>query len=113
MHGIFKKDIDEVEVDELKKIMDEYDNKTIVIDVRTPEEYIEEHVDGMVNFPLNSFMEHVNEICRHERVYIFCRSGSRSADAASQLVAAGITQAKNVRGGIIAWKANNYPTVIG
>lgn len=41
---------------------------------------------------------------------IICRSGARSRRACAILRTAGFTSAQNVKGGMMAWKANNLPT---
>jgi rhodanese-related sulfurtransferase len=46
---------------------------------------------------------------RDRPIVTYCRSGARSAVAASQLRAAGLTDVANLRGGIDAWPASGLP----
>ena len=48
---------------------------------------------------------------KDEPVYVFCRSGNRSLQAAQALVAAGYEDVRNVDGGILAWTATGLPVV--
>ncbi len=45
---------------------------------------------------------------RSARIVLYCRSGSMSAIAARELVAAGYTDVWNLDGGMIAWQAQGY-----
>ena len=63
-----------------------------IVDVRTPEEVAEGKIDGAINidFLEDGFLEKMNAaLIKEETVYIYCRSGGRSAKAAKQLEAAG------------------------
>lgn len=58
-----------------------------VIDVRTPEEYGEGHVDGatLVNFQDPGFADAIAELDPEVDYVVYCRSGNRSAQAATQM----------------------------
>ena len=63
-----------------------------IVDVRTPEEFEGGYIDGAINidFLEEGFLEKMNAtLNKEETVYIYCRSGGRSAKAANQLEAAG------------------------
>jgi len=81
----------------------------LVLDVREPFEYAEGHVAGSVLVPLASVGVRAGEFPKDEPVYVFCRSGNRSLQAAQTLVAAGFSDVRNVEGGIIAWTAARLP----
>ena len=80
------------------------------IDVRTPEEYAEGHIEGAKLIPLQELENHINEVPKDRQVYVYCHSGRRSAKAAGILAAAGFTNIENVLGGIVAWQEHGYPT---
>lgn len=80
-----------------------------LIDVREPFEYAEGHVEGSVLVPLATVAARAGEFPKDEPVYVFCRSGNRSLQAAQTLVAAGHTDVRNVEGGIVAWTAARLP----
>jgi phage shock protein E len=81
----------------------------VVIDVREPSEFREGHVAGSVLVPLATVAARANEFDKNQPIYVFCRSGNRSLQAANTLVAAGFTDVRNVQGGILAWTAARLP----
>jgi rhodanese-related sulfurtransferase len=63
----------------------------VIIDVRTVGEFQSGHIKGSKNIPLDNIFSKVNEIKRLEKpVIVCCRSGMRSAQAASILKNNGI-----------------------
>lgn len=83
----------------------------VLIDVRTPEEYAEGHIQGAKLIPVQELQTRLNEIPKDKQVYVYCRSGKRSAKAAGILAGTGFTNIENVLGGITAWQQSGYPTV--
>ncbi len=81
----------------------------LVLDVREPFEFAEGHVEGAVLVPLATVAARAGEFPKDEPVYVFCRTGNRSLQAAQTLVAAGYTDVRNVEGGIVAWTAARLP----
>jgi phage shock protein E len=63
-----------------------------VIDVRTPEEFASGHVAGAVNIDVNGadFNSQIAELDPDQPYLVYCHSGNRSAQAASQMEKAGI-----------------------
>lgn len=62
----------------------------LLLDVRTAEEYGAGHLAGAVNIPVQQLAERLSEVGTRERpVVVYCRSGGRSAQAASLLQRAG------------------------
>ena len=61
--------------------------KSILIDVRTPEEYQEGHLENAINIDWYDadFSEEVGEIEGGKSIYVYCKKGGRSAKAASLL----------------------------
>lgn len=84
----------------------------LVLDVRNRSEWNEGHVPGAVHIPLAELASRVEEL-RDESdrpIAVHCQGGSRSAVAASVLLAAGFTEVANVEGGYAAWaRAGNRP----
>lgn len=67
------------------------DKGAVIIDVRTVGEFREGHIKNSRNIPLDNIFSKVNEIKRLEKpVIVCCRSGMRSAQAASILKNNGI-----------------------
>lgn len=80
-----------------------------LIDVRTPKEFAEEHLQGAENIDVKApdFAEKIKDV--KGKVAVYCRGGRRSLNAANQLAAQGCT-VYNLDGGILAWKKAGKPT---
>ncbi|MBF0988315.1 MAG: rhodanese-like domain-containing protein [Clostridiales bacterium] len=91
-------------MDDIVKIMDE--NKDyVIVDVRTPDEYKEGHIPNAINIPNETINETVyNKLKdKNQLILIYCRSGSRSRQAAYKMQKLGYTNLVDF-GGIINWK---------
>ena len=73
-----------------------------VLDVRTPGEWEQRHIDGTTHIPLSRLVERLNEIPRNRPVVAMCAGGYRSSIAASLLQRAGFTRVSELTGGIAA-----------
>lgn len=82
----------------------------ILIDVREPWEYEEQHIPGARLIPLGELPERIAEVPTDSEVYVHCRTGGRSSRAVSYLRSQGRDQVRNVRGGLEAWEAAGLPT---
>jgi rhodanese-related sulfurtransferase len=92
-----------------------------LIDVRTPVEFREVHVDFARNVPLDRLDPEELKAQRSaatsngraaEQLFVICRSGSRGSQACQKLAAAGF-DVVNVEGGTLAWEAAGLPVVRG
>lgn len=83
-------------------------NKFLLLDVRQPEEFRNEHIKGARLIPLNDLHRRMHELPKNQEIVCVCRSGSRSQTAARQLRAAGYTVI-NLNGGMIAWTRAGLP----
>lgn len=88
-------------------------NRAVLIDVREPDEYARERIAGARLLPLSRFnpADVLKGLAPGQRVVLHCKSGKRSADAASACVDSGIPVLVML-GGLEAWKAANLPTLI-
>ncbi|MBQ7062933.1 MAG: rhodanese-like domain-containing protein [Bacteroidales bacterium] len=96
-----------VGVDEFAKAIAQ--NGVLLIDVRTPNVYAEEHIGGAVNIDVKAadFAGQIKGI--EGTVAVYCVKGVRSLKAANQLAAQGCT-VYDLDGGINAWKQAGRPT---
>lgn len=81
-----------------------------VVDVRWSNEWEAGHIEGAVHIPVDEIDERLDDIDRSRPVVAVCLSGSRSADAAETLAAAG-WEAENLDGGMEAWADAGLPLV--
>ena len=77
-----------------------------LVDVRTYQEYIEGHLSGAILMDIreSTFDSLTNQLDRSRPVFVYCRSGKRSLDAANMLEKNKFKIVYNLDGGIIAWK---------
>ena len=93
-----------VNVDEFQSLI--ADPNVQLLDVRTSEEYAEGHIAGAALVDVNdsTFVQQAMAVLDKQRpVAVYCRSGRRSARAASLLSEQGYT-VTNLNGGVIAWQ---------
>ncbi len=98
----------EIEASTLKQWLDQ--QPVLLIDVREPAEYAEEHLAEAKPFPLSQFDPTQIVPEPGQMIVLYCRSGNRSAQAAQRLMDAGLTNINHLKGGLPAWKAAGYPT---
>lgn len=75
----------------------------VLLDVRRPDEYEKGHIPGAINIPnemIERMSSHLPDL--DQRIYVYCRSGVRSIDAASKLVKSGYTNVIEI-GGILSY----------
>ena len=86
----------------------------IIVDVRTPEEFASGHIEGALNIDFNSgnFANEITRLNPSETYAVYCRSGSRSGQAASIMHKAGFHDVSNLNGGVIDWTNDGLPLVV-
>ena len=82
-----------------------------ILDVRTSDEYAQGHIEGAILADISSelFQEVTAKLDKNKTVYVYCLSGGRSGEAASQLQTLGFKSIVNLSGGILAWQSANLP----
>lgn len=90
-----------------KEILDHQENLEL-IDVRQEEEYFGElgHVPGSRLLTLDMLPAQIQSLSQKKPIIFICRSGGRSANAASLAHAHGYKNVYNMKGGMILW--NEY-----
>lgn len=92
----------------------------VVIDVREPDEFAEDAIPGAVNIPLGvleiAVSDEPEDLGRRAPpeladpavpIYLYCRSGGRSALAAAFLEDCDYARVYSLAGGILAWRAEH------
>jgi rhodanese-related sulfurtransferase len=85
----------------------------VIIDVRTPSEYISGHIENAVNIDYSStaFSDEVGKLDKNKAYLVYCRSGSRSKKAVAIMSELGFSEIYNLSGGITGWSAEGLPIV--
>lgn len=103
---------DNIAPSELKQLMQQ--TSIQLVDVRTPVEFREVHVEGAVNVPLDRLSpDRLPPRDSDQPLYIICHKGSRGAQACRQLAESGVQQLVNVEGGTQACEAAGLAVVRG
>lgn len=89
------------------------DDGAFMLDVRTPEEWVEYHVDGAILIPLDELEARVNEVPSEREIVVICNSGNRSQVGRDILLNAGFTNVTSIAGGIQGWMSAGYDFVTG
>lgn len=79
-----------------------------LLDVRTPEEFSVDHLEKATNVNWNGddFAAKAEKLDKSKPVFVYCKVGGRSNQAANKLSEMGFTQVYDMQGGIMKWKSN-------
>jgi adenylyltransferase/sulfurtransferase len=105
--------ITEVDVERARELL-AGDDPPVLVDTREPAEWSQGHLEGATLVPPGVVQERIASVApdRDRPVLLYCRSGVRSLRAARVLKSLGYAEPINVEGGIIAWEAAGYPTIM-
>lgn len=70
----------------------------LILDVRSVDEFEDEHYEGAVNIPLHILPARLSELDRNRAVVLYCASGARSSMGARLLKEAGFSDVTNAGG---------------
>ncbi|WP_158548330.1 rhodanese-like domain-containing protein [Marixanthomonas ophiurae] len=90
----------------------ESDEQSQLVDVRTTEEFGVSHLKDAQNICVTDadFQEKIKDLDKTKPVYVYCRSGGRSARAAKILEENGFTKVYDLQGGITSWDEQGLET---
>lgn len=82
-----------------------------IVDVRTPGEYAEGHIENSLNFNWNGsdFESQIATLDKSQPVFVYCMSGGRSASAVSKMEELGFEEVYELDGGMISWRSSRLP----
>ncbi len=91
--------------------VEEHANDVTIVDVRETDEFDGPlgHIPGSINVPLCDLEARAPDLGDGKPVVTVCRAGGRSARGLQILKAAGIEQAANLAGGMLRWRAMQFP----
>lgn len=87
--------------------------KFVLLDVRAPLEYADNHIQGAVNIPVAELRTRHGELDPEARIVMVCSSGNRSSLGASILKQKGFGRVCNVAGGMSGYSAAGYTRECG
>ena len=85
-------------------------SKTVVLDVRSPEEFAKGHIPGAINADINSpgFAAKAAQLDKKQTILVNCHAGSRGAIASAELARLGFKTICNLEGGLDAWEKSGH-----
>ncbi len=85
----------------------------VIIDVRTPGEFAEEHIENATNidFYSETFRDMLNTLDKNKTYLIYCRSGARSGCTLDIMAELNFKEAYNLLGGMLQWIEEGLPAV--
>ena len=98
--GYILADFESVSSDKAIHMVD--DVNVTLLDVRTPQEYAQQHIRGAILIPLSELNSRLHELNKDKTVLIYCQTGNRSVTASRKLTSEGYT-VFNLSGGITSW----------
>jgi rhodanese-related sulfurtransferase len=100
----------EVSVDRVHRA---YNQGAFILDVREQFEWDEYHIPNATLIPLGELASRTAELPTDQEIYIVCRSGNRSQEGRDILRAAGFNRVTSMAGGMLDWRAKNFPIETG
>lgn len=96
---------------EAVELLDQPGSAAVLIDIRTPEEFRENRLNGARNWPFRDIMslvsrDYIPEEYAEKHLILLCKSGIKSALAVQKLKKLDASTVNNIRGGMEAWVAN-------
>jgi len=81
-----------------------------ILDVRTPEEFASEHIHKAtnVNWLGDDFVTNAEKFDKSKPIFVYCKSGGRSAKASAKLAELGFKTIYELQGGIMKWNAAGF-----
>ena len=87
----------------------------VILDVRTPAEFIAERLDKSINLDVNAayFNDSLDKLDKNKIYLVYCLGGSRSPGACTKMIAKNFKTVYMMQGGINNWKMAGFPTIKG
>lgn len=101
--------VKEIDVTDLSSKFEQNDSQIELVDIRTPAEVARGVIPHAVTLPMHLIplkLDHFSDPTKE--FVIYCRTGSRSAQACMFLNQQGINNVANLRGGIMSWAQQGY-----
>jgi rhodanese-related sulfurtransferase len=110
-----KEDLKNITPEKAFSLVNENRNNSnlVILDVRTPIEYRDGHLEGSKNidYKSNDFKKVIDEMDKTKTYILYCRSGVRSAKSYDIMKKLNFTDVYNVEGGIKGWMKKGFPIV--
>ena len=88
------------------KLQMDSESEYVILDVRTAEEFEELRIPGSINIDFynpENFIQELEKLDKERSYYVYCRTGSRSANTCILMDDMGFSDSYNLIGGISEW----------
>jgi rhodanese-related sulfurtransferase len=85
----------------------EKDINSVILDVRTPEEWSDGHIENAIHIDIykgQAFVDEINALDKTKNYFVYCKAGGRSAQACSVMNQLGFDKTYNLIGGMMHWE---------
>ena len=88
-------------------------NKLIVLDVRTAEEFNAGHIIGAINIDIKQpdALSKIDKLDHNAKYIVHCRTNNRSEIAVNHMVESGFVSVYQMMDGFNGWSENGFPVV--
>lgn len=108
-----KREFEEIEPKEVFNILEKNRGNPdfVVLDVRTPEDYDEGHIENayLLNIKSKDFEDELKKMDKNKKYFVYCRTGRKSRKAVELMEKSGYKEAHGITGGIEKWKSRRLP----
>lgn len=89
------------------------DQSPVILDVRTPGEYADGHLENSILIPVQYLEKRINELqeYKNKAILVYCRTGNRSTVASKILIDKEFSNVLNLKYGIVDWHKRKYKVV--
>jgi rhodanese-related sulfurtransferase len=99
-------------MNDLHALLGKLDPTDLILDVRTPEEFQDGHIQGAKNIPYNEVSNSVDDLKKYSKIYLHCQKGRRADIATHTLAKLGLTNIVCINdSGMADWISAGYPVV--
>ncbi|MBN2415057.1 MBL fold metallo-hydrolase [bacterium] len=105
--GFATSEINQISAEELHDMVTGSSN-IVLLDVRAPAEYADNHIEGAINIPAPGLRIRHKELDKRKPTVLICSTGNRSSLGASILGQHGFSELYNVAGGMTGYSAAGY-----
>jgi rhodanese-related sulfurtransferase len=111
--AVFAEQTPVISQQDLLALMADKNSGVVVLDVRTPAEFSQGHIQGAINISHDQIEENLTQIAayKNQTVVVHCRSGRRAVSAENILKAEGFSQLRHLDGDMNGWQAASLPVV--
>ena len=105
--GYGTRDVHQISAEDLHSMATGSSN-IVLLDVRAPKEYDDNHIEGAINIPAPDLRVRYKELDPDKHTILICSTGHRSSLGASILRRHGFKEVYNVAGGMTGYSAAGY-----